>query len=315
MDKQNHRRRPLAIETASGKESLSALKSSGDFEDLERYFWSRSEWAGGYPLVHDYLVTYGAFQDLHLDHELAYRLLPDMIRLCESVPDPYFHSALALLVQMIPDDAIGIRPDGFSDHVLRLKLRAEKLSFLPNLSSTWDSFALMQCYLKADGDYLAQYSPRQLRLGPERWPGLSSPLDDLGNRQLPNCRADFSALRRMIQNLGCAPGARRLVFSTKIEKTLYWVWQLPGEEGTARLHRLVFLRQPLEGASGLGYWDLYRQFHESANPKTISDRLLKIEFSVNALVDVPDSPAWLESSSLFRPKNCCEFHIQATRYL
>ncbi|MFM8444415.1 MAG: hypothetical protein ACKN9W_13900, partial [Methylococcus sp.] len=278
-----------AIDSAPGKEWLSAVYDSGNFADLERYFWARAKWSGGYPLVHDYLTTYGVFDDFRPNNDLAYQLLPEMARFVETVPDSCFHQALVLLTQLIPNDRIGHRPVGFSDCLLRLRLRAEKLSFLPNLSCAWDSFVVRQKYLKMENDPLEKYSPNQLgigRCGP--WPGLAVPLYEFTNKPLTDCRVDFGILRQIIQKLGAKPGDRRLRFSTRVEKTRYWVWQIPGCEGTAHLYRLVFLRQPNEGACELGYWDIYKQFNERATKEAISLRLLKIEFRINDLIMLPD---------------------------
>lgn len=281
------RPRKRAIDGASGKEWLAAVCESGSFDCLEKYFWTRSEWAAGYPLVHDYFVTYGAFDDFKPPREIAYALISPMAKFAESVPDAYFHMALSLLARLMPIDTILPRPAGFSDSLLRLRLRAEKLSFLPNLKCTWDGLMVAQRCLKSDDDPLAKYSPKELGLDRDCWPGLGLPLKNFTQRPFEDCGVDFGALRRAIQELGCTPGDRCLIFSTRIKTTSYWIWKLPGEKGTAHLHRIVFLRQPLHGECGLGYWDIYSQFHERATDMAISSRLLQIEFSVNRLIKLP----------------------------
>jgi hypothetical protein len=280
-------RRPRAIDSASGRELLGVILKFGRFEDLEQYFWLRSEWAGGYPLVHDGLFTEGAFSDLRISEQRAYALIPQVAQLAERVPDPYFHMALALLLEIIPTDAIGPRTAGLSDSLLRLRLRAEKLSFLPNLTCTWNALMGSQRCLKSDDDPLAHYSPNELSLDRGEWPGLGLPLQEFITEPLEHCQVDFEALKNTLQEMAGDSDDSELIYSTRVKKTFYWVWQFPGKEGTAHLHRLVFLRQPVEGDCEVGYWDLYEQFHERATKLSISKRLREIEFSINSFVRVP----------------------------
>ena len=282
----------FAIDNAPGKDLFDELRHNASFAVLERFFLVRIAWCGGYPLVHDRFVTYGAFDDLReaLNQEQRFRLIPAMARLAETLPDRYFHGTLFLLGTLIPDDSIGIRPEGFSDILLRLRLRAEKLAFLPNLECAWDNVASKQRYLKAEGDPLAHYSPHQLGISTTRWREFFPyPLLNFTREPLLGCRADPSHLRQQIQELGCLPGARRLIYSTRIEESRYWVWRLPGQEGTAHLWKIVFLRQPAKGPLGLGKWDLYRQFNERDTPEAISTHLLNIEFYPQELSAVQES--------------------------
>lgn len=269
-----------AIDEAPGKELIADYLESGNLAVLEHFFQVRLEWCGGYPLVHDRFVTYGAFDDLFsaLEQEHLYPLIPVMVRMAETVPDTHFHCALFLLARMIPDTKAGERPLGFSDAFLRLRIRAEKLSFLPNLECAWDDLALKQRYLVSDDDPLRKYTARQLGLT-RRWTDFFlSPLLNYQKLGMTQCAAAMSMLRKKVQELGCLPGQRRLIYVTKIDEVRYWVWRLPGRTGTAHLYRLVFLRQPLQGQLGLGHWDIYKQFAERDTPTQISDRLMKIEF-------------------------------------
>ncbi len=270
----------FAIDGADGKDLIAEYERTGADDVFEHFFWVRSEWCRGYPLVHDRFVTYGAFDDLLavLEPERCYRLLPKLLRLAESVPDTYFHCALFLLAALIPDDRIGERPAEFSDVFLRLRLRAAKLSFLPNLQCAWDSLALRQRYLVSERDPLRVYTPRQLGLASGWTAFFWIPLQNWSRSGMKDCRASMPRLREKIQSLGCLPGDRRLIYVARIEKTWYWVWRLPGKTGTAHLARIVFLRQPDEGDLGLGHWDLFQQCHERDTPEAISTRLLEIEF-------------------------------------
>jgi hypothetical protein len=95
-----------SIDHADGKNLIAEYLETGADEVFERFFWKRAEWCGGYPLVHDRLVTYGAFTDFlaAIGPEHRYRLLPRMMQLAETVPDTHFHCALFLLAGLIPDD-------------------------------------------------------------------------------------------------------------------------------------------------------------------------------------------------------------------
>jgi hypothetical protein len=284
VKKYKHEQR-FAIDGADGKDLIAEYVRTGADHVFEHFFWVRSEWCGGYPLVHDRFVTYGAFDDLlaALEPEHCYRLLPKLLQLAESVPDTHFHCALFLLAALIPDDRIGERPVEFSDFFLRLRLRAEKLSFLPNLQCAWDNLALKQRCLVSDQDPLRVYTPRQLGLASGWKAFFWIPLRNWSRAGMKDCRASMQRLREKSQSLGCLPGDRRLIYVARIEKTWYWVWRLPGTTGTAHLARIVFLRQPDEGDLGLGQWDLFQQFHERDTPEAISRRLLEIEFRPHRL--------------------------------
>lgn len=269
-----------AIDQAPGKELIREYLATGDWTIIIRFFQVRLEWCSGYPLIHDTLFTYGAFDDLFsvLDVKHRYALIPPLLQMAEAVDDRYFHCALFLLSEMIPDNQVGPRPTGFSDVFLRLRIRAEKLSFLPNLECAWDSFALKQRYLLAADDYLRKYTARQLGLT-KRWKEFfPSPLVNYTKSAMSECAADMAMLHRKIQEKGCLPGEARLIYRTRIEDTRYWVWKLPPVTGPAHLYRLVVLRQPREGPLGIGHWDIYAQFHERDTPEQISERLMLIEF-------------------------------------
>ena len=278
----------FAIDSAPGKQLIEQLAGGGATQILADFFQDRMAWCGGYPLVHDRLVTYGAFDDLlsALTTEQQLALLPSALHLANTASDQTFHAALALLAKLIPDDCRSPRPEGFSTALLWLKLRAERLSFLPNLSCTWDGLAQKQRYLYDPNDPLRRYTPHQLALDC-RWKAFFPfPLLNNNRSRMKDCLASLPELRSTIQTLGCLPGERRLIYVTRIDDVGYWVWQCPGRPGTAHLARLVFLRQPPSGDLGLGYWDLYQQFHECVTPEAISHRLLKIEFYPHDLVPI-----------------------------
>ena len=275
----------FAIDSADGKELIQEYLASGSEEAFERFFWVRVNWCGGYPLVHDRFVTYGAFEDFltSIGPDKCYLLLPKMLQLAETVPDSHFHCALHLLMKLIPDDRTSPRPAGFSDSFLRLRLRAEKLSFLPNLERAWDQLAEKQRYLEAENDPLRIYTAKQLGVSGGFNKFFSIPLPDSTSAGMEDCRATPWLLDKKFQELGAGPDDRQLFFVTQIEGAWYWVWRLPGKVGTAHLARIVFLRQPVAGDLGLGYWDLYQQFPERDTPREISLRLLKIEFQPHLL--------------------------------
>lgn len=207
-----------AIDTAPGMDLICKIQNSGSSSDFEQFFWIRTKWCGGYPLVHDRLCTYGAFDDLidTMDSEQRYKLIPFTARFTATVPDQYFHAALFLLESLIPDDRIGGRPDDFSDILLRIRLRVEKLSFLPNLCCAWDTLALKQRYLKSEEDFLRKYSQRHLKVDGSRWRAyFQFPLPNNTKNIFRDCRVDMGWLRTKIQKMSCPPGARQLILATR----------------------------------------------------------------------------------------------------
>ncbi|MDD2743330.1 MAG: hypothetical protein PHV02_13755 [Rhodocyclaceae bacterium] len=276
----------FAIDSAPGKHLIEQLAVETTQVGLRQFFDVRMTWCGGYPLVHDYLVTYGAFDDLMriVSIEKRIDLIPLMLNIIVSVSDDSFHAALFLLVDLIPDDRMLPRPSGFNESFLLLRLRAERLGFLANLSCAWDTFARKQRLLFDADDPLRRYSAKQLQLDTNRWKDFFPfPLLNFTKGAMRGCNVSFATLRREIGKLGANPGARRLIYATTIDDVRYWVWEIPGFTDIAHLTRVIYLRVPLEGTGGLGYWDLYRQFHERVSAESISKRLLNIEFSQRML--------------------------------
>lgn len=279
MSERNNSRK-LIIDSAPGKELIESLRDGDGQSRLAEFFNVRVAWSGGYPLIHDHLVTYGAFDDLVqvLDPDCKLTLLPTALAITEAACDRHFRSALFLLSGLIPDDAIRARPEGLSDGLLRLRLRAEKLSFLPNLLCAWESLVTKQRYLKSPGDFLAAYSPRQLAIDGGWQHYFASPLINYAYRLFSEFPLRMDVLRSRIQRLGAKPGERRLIYATRIESSKYWVWRIPGASGSAHLYKIVFVRIAGHGRAEMGAWDLYRQFSERDTPADISRRLMEIEF-------------------------------------
>ena len=284
--KRNPHKREWAIDSADGKEWIRAICEGADPSALKQFFDARMNWCGGYPLVHDRFVTYGAFDDLMdlLNADSRISLLPFALQLAESVPDQQFHAALFLLGGMIPDDAIRPRPAELSSAFLRLRLRCEKLSFLPNITCAWDQLAIRQRYLKSASDFLAPYSPAQLAIDKSSWRRFFPfPLVNQFRHPFADCTLPMDRIRQRIQSLGSKPGVRKLVYVTRIEASRYWVWRIPGQPDTFHLCRIVFVRLSASGKADLGHWDLHRQFYERDTPEAISTRLLEIEFYPQSL--------------------------------
>jgi len=275
-------RRAYVIDGAPGKDLYARIAENADADALNELFNLRAIWCGGYPLIHDRFVTYGAFSDLTktVAPEDLNRLVPAAAKLAENCPDQLFHLALFLLAELIPDDRIGERPQGFSDSLLRIRMRAEKLSFLPNLVCAWNSLAGRSRYLQTVvGDPLHGLSPRNLGIDEQAWKRFFRfPLQVMKVSVFDSCEVNFADLRACFRKWTDKPGNRRLVFSTKIEETRYWVWKVAHDKGTADIATIVFLRQPINGALGLGFWEIYEQFPERWSVDSISRRLLEIEF-------------------------------------
>lgn len=283
-------RHAFRIDSAPAKDLIAVLSTpgqvaqltSGEQEDALRSLLSqRSKWAGGYPFIHDYLVTYGAFDDIigELDAEAGLALLPAALSIALKAPDRQFHMALCLLRSLIPTSGSFVRPPGLSDALLQLRLRAERLSFLPNLESTWSSLMVAQRHLRSDDDDLRRYTPEQLSTISGGWMRFFPfPLINHKLRLLKELPAVQRVLRDITQAINSAPGARRLLMSTRIEQTLYWVWHVPVDRGNAHIAEIVFIRQPPTGPAEVGQWSIYRQFQERWGDEALSRRLLEIEF-------------------------------------
>lgn len=288
----------FAIDSAPGKGLIDVVCHDRSTDALSRYFAIRSNWAGGYPLIHDRFVTYGAFDDLtgSLSGDDRYDLLPAVLELAETVPDQLFHSALFLLADMVPDDAIRNRPSGFSDALLRIRLRVEKLSFLPNLTCAWDRLARKQRCLKDDNDFLRHYSPASLEVKNGWGKFFPFPLRNLSPKNaFANNPLPMHRVREYFNAMGVVAGQRILVMATQIEKSRYWVWRILGKAGTAELSKIVFIRVGEDQQTGVGGWSIYRQFSERATPDDISRRLMKIEFYRH---DLPDLDSAIEQACI-----------------
>ena len=269
------------IDKAPGKELILKLKETGEFAYLVELFWLRADWCGGYPLIHDRLITYGVFDDVlnEMTNVQRFKLIPLMAEFTKNIPDKYFHVALFMLKNLIPGDEIGERPDGFSDQLLAIRFRVEKLSFLPNLTCAWDTLALNQRTLKSDNDFLRQYSPSKLGLFPTGWHRFfQSPLLNYQSHLYKDCSADMKWVKKQLRELYQPPGLVKLVYVARIETTKYWVWCLPGRIDTAHIHRIAYLKQAVDSEIEIDYWDLYEQFHVRYSAEEISTKLLEIEF-------------------------------------
>lgn len=267
---------------APGGDLLARLRSNADAQTLQLFLNTRAEWNNGRKLIHDRFVTYGLFDDLTclLDAEERFRLIPLAATLACTVPDAYFCCALALLGALLPDDRSIPRPPRFSDDLLFMRLRCERLGFLPNIESLWMQVATLQRGLVDADDRLRQFTPEQLRLvKPQTKPHFPQPLPDYIKGRLQGIKLDWSAWRSLLRRAGSLPGEQRLIYSTRIDASRYLVWRLPGKPNTAHIMRLVYLRQTPDEQSWVGYWDLYRQFVERDSASEITRRLLRIEFT------------------------------------
>lgn len=152
------------IETAPGRELISAIVQHGSPDELIQFFAIRANWCGGSPLIHDHFWTYSVFDDLlcELNSDQRLALVQTAITNAETSSDEHFHPALLLLVELLPDDAIRPRPEGFSDSLIRFRDRAIALRDVPNLSSAWNTLATKQrCYQSKD-DPLASHTAAEL---------------------------------------------------------------------------------------------------------------------------------------------------------
>jgi hypothetical protein len=139
-------RRPL-IDSAPGKALIDAV-IGGDSQAFRELYRLRREWSGGYPLIHDYLCTYGMLSDLALPAEVGLALVPVAMEMALTEPPETFHCALFALAEVIPDDRISPRPAGFGAGLLRLRELALRQRDLPNLVCTWETLVTRARCLK-----------------------------------------------------------------------------------------------------------------------------------------------------------------------
>lgn len=266
------------------KELITQLLQDESPETFTKFFVNRTTWCGGYPYGQQDCSTYCVFDDLfeslRLKTELRQKLIPIVLKNALDLPDQYFHCALFVLAQMIPDDRRSPRPLNFSDVFLVLQKRAEKLSFLPNLSGAWDRLALNQRYLIGSNDPLRKFYANDLRLK-EDWRGyFNSPLPNTLQDGIRNCQADTDDLQKRIQEMGCDPKSRELFYVTEIEQTRYWVWDMPAKHGESHLSTMVALRQPANGDLGLLSWVRYEGSAYLRLPVAISNALMQTEYRI-----------------------------------
>lgn len=272
----------FVIDDAPGKDLLQLLDEGAGEEALSRLLHLRAEWNNGNHLIHDRIVTYGLFDDLcgFIRDESRFQLTPAAAKLACTVADPYFRAALFLLVTLLPDDRDIPRPPRFTDDLLFMRLRCERLGFLPNLESTWMGVATLQRNLIDETDRLRSFTPEQLRPATALCSRhFARPLVNYTRNRFFNIKLDWSAWRFILRCAGSPPGMQQLVYSTRIDGVRYLVWRLPGTPGTAHIMRMVYLRQSADGDTKVGYWDLYRQFKERDSSDDISRRLMDIEFA------------------------------------
>lgn len=293
-------RRALLLDTAPGQDLIPRIFDDLDGNALVEFFDLRLDWCNGYPFIHDRFVTYDAFHDLrrYRGNDRHLPLIPRAVQLATERPDPQFHLALDLLLTLIPPDRRCPRPERLSESLLAFRLRTERLSFLPNLTSTWAALAARQRHLFREDDFLRRYTPAQLEVDSDAWKRFHPhPLVHYRGqliRELPVLGAHW---RAHLQRQGARPGEARLIYETRIEGVPYWVWQLPGQSGTAHLHRIVFLRHCAGAYPETGSWDLYRQFHERQSPAEISRRLMRIAHEHTRLIAIDPEGRWLNGSA------------------
>lgn len=126
------------IDSAPGKEFLDGI-ANGSIDALKRFYEVRKAWSRGSPLIHDHFVTYDFVDDLCFDPRQTGSFVPTMAEIALQETPAFFHCALTLLSNLIPDDRILPRPEGFGQQLLSLKKRVEQFSFIPNMTTTWET--------------------------------------------------------------------------------------------------------------------------------------------------------------------------------
>lgn len=278
-------RRPGFTSETSGEELIAEVVKSPSLETLQKFLDVRMPWCGGYPIIHGGLGSYGAFDDLlgALSSEKKLMLVGPVAFCTASAPDRFFHCMLFLLSGLFRVDKISPRPPELSDLLLRIRLRVERLSVLPNLTATWSGLINRHRMLTREGDFLNSFTPAQLEISDCSWKGFFPfPLINYTNDPYRNCKIDWEQFEQRLKRYpfrGLNPAERELIYHTQIEKNFYWVWQFRDRSDLALEMTIVWIRQTSNGDHEIGHFEFYRQFSHKPTPEWISEELLRFEFS------------------------------------
>lgn len=214
--------RPFQIESAPGKEWFHAILD-GDPSALKAYYHTRLDWCGGYPLVHDFLVTYGAFSDLPpLELSICEKLLPAAFEIAITAPDELFHAGLFFLGCVMPDDGFVDGPENFSEAMTLLQSRVSQLQFLPNLSCAWDTVVERSKLLRPhSGDSWSKDDIHRIK----QLHHNEIALPNLDHEKQCDCPIPFKEVARMAQHSAVVGVRMRYRGQAVFRDAAYWVWQ------------------------------------------------------------------------------------------
>lgn len=265
------------IDSAPGKDLLKDI-SGGSLSAFEKFYELRKRWSDGYSYIHVEFTTYGIFDDLNIDWNTKVRFLPVMMKIAQEEAPAYFSIALSLLSDLIPDDRILSRPDGFGENLLDLKKRAERYSFLPAVVDTWETLVTKARCLRPSKPDSSWKSPREMLIAEDAYLAFYPvPLCNLGDGAEEQCPVDHERIatkgRKMIDADGC-----RFECSAIVESYKLWLFRCHRTNPELEFvsPNYIFVRLAEDGHTTVGHWTHY----ETPNsPSELHKGILNLAYS------------------------------------
>lgn len=266
--------RKFIIDSAPGKELLQAI-AEGSAEAFETIYELRKNWSGGYPFIHDRVVTYGFLDDIEISWERKAALVPTMAQIALDEKPAFFHCALSALAKLIPDDRILPRPERFGEQLLELKKRAEQFSFMPNIVPTWTELITKARCLRPTTPEPSYLPIRELRIeGDAFLKFYPMPFPDLGEEAEFQCPIDQHKILEE-GNETCSEGVDCTFHcSAVIGSSRWWVFQCHPKTSDFVWIGYVYVRQNDRGEARIGHWV---EHDEPISPEGLHRKLLTLE--------------------------------------
>jgi hypothetical protein len=212
--------REFLLEKAPGKELIPILVQEPSYEKLGAFYNIRVNWHG-YPIVHDYLVSYGLFDDLMQsfpnDSEQIAQFIDYSIDMASQETDNRFVNSLFLLLGFCQRGKSVISPTQFQ-YIIELRPRVQKLSFIANMVCFWNQ--LLDC-LPNYGDY----NKNQVTVSSNdylQFIDLNFP--SLDNNTAIACPVTTESIQKEMRGMVGKYEPLQFKRSAIIEDNQYWVW-------------------------------------------------------------------------------------------
>ncbi len=270
-------KRTWRIDSAPGKELLGAI-ANGSKDAFKEFYEVRKRWSGGYPFIHDGLVTYGFTDDLTLASEAKIELLSTVVEIALEEEPMYFHSALSLLANFIPDDRILARPEGFGGQLLLLKRKAEQYGFVANMTCTWETLVTKARCLKPTCHDPSYVPTSELLIEADAFlEYYPMPFPRLGSDEENACPIDQKS-RLEEGNKTCHAGVDcKFECSAIIDGSKWWIFRCyPNAPNFIRIG-YVYVRLSKDQRVTLGHWTAHR---DPISEEGMHRKLLKLEYSL-----------------------------------